>query len=79
MKLCTVLIIFSFLREAQSKIQNEHDKELRHIKYRVEKEKEEIKDQFKAYCEEIKVIYDQEKQKLKNKLEEYSIIRKSLF
>lgn len=44
---------------------NEHDKELRHIKYRVEKEKEDMKDQFKAYWEEIKVIYDQEKDKLK--------------
>ena len=52
----------------------EYDREVRRLKKKAEQEKEEMKNQFKTYWQEIKLIYDKEKDELKKKIIQYSEI-----
>jgi len=65
------------LKQAKSQQDYDHEQEIMKLKDRVEKEKEDMKQQFKAYWDEIKVIYDKEKEKIKKKKSD-EVIEKSI-
>lgn len=61
---------YSSLKQNKMNQEIAHQREILKLKERVEADKEELKTQFKKYCEEIKIIYDRDKDKLKNRISE---------